>query len=104
MTIPPNGGTSPAAPRRLTASFALAAIVAAIACAVPLAAAFVLILARPAGLSFGYGVYADLVLVFLGNVVDGELEWQHVVICVGRTGGEWVYDSHTGALHRDPQH
>jgi hypothetical protein len=39
-------------------------------------------------------------IVYLGNVVDGELEWQHVVICAGRTGGEWVYDSHTAAHRR----
>jgi hypothetical protein len=39
-------------------------------------------------------------IVYLGNVVDGALEWQHVVICAGREGGEWVYDSHTAAYRR----
>ena len=39
-------------------------------------------------------------IVYLGNVVDGELEWQHVMICAGREGGEWVYDSHTAAYRR----
>lgn len=36
-------------------------------------------------------------VVYLGNVVEGNLEWQHVIICAGRRGGEWVYDSHTAA-------
>ncbi|HTX68785.1 MAG TPA: amidase domain-containing protein [Thermoleophilia bacterium] len=36
-------------------------------------------------------------IVYLGNVVDGKLEWQHVIICAGRQEGEWVYDSHTAA-------
>ncbi len=40
-------------------------------------------------------------IVYLGNVVDGAVEWQHVIICVGRRGGEWVYDSHTAARRRD---
>ncbi len=40
-------------------------------------------------------------IVYLGNVVDGELEWQHVIICAGRRGGEWVYDSHTTAYRRE---
>ncbi len=39
-------------------------------------------------------------IVYLGNVVDGEVEWQHVIICAGRKGGEWVYDSHTSAHRR----
>ena len=33
-------------------------------------------------------------------MVDGEVEWQHVIICAGRKGGEWVYDSHTAAYRR----
>ena len=41
-------------------------------------------------------------LVYLGNMVDGEVEWQHVIICAGRQGGEWVYDSHTTARRRVP--
>jgi hypothetical protein len=40
-------------------------------------------------------------IVYLGNVEDGQVEWQHVVICAGREGGEWVYDSHTAARRRD---
>jgi len=40
-------------------------------------------------------------IVYLGNVVDGELEWQHVIVCAGRRGGEWVYDSHTAAYRRE---
>jgi hypothetical protein len=39
-------------------------------------------------------------IVYLGNVEDGELEWEHVIICAGRRDGEWVYDSHTTALRR----
>ncbi len=39
-------------------------------------------------------------IVYLGNVVDGAVEWQHVIICSGRRGGRWVYDSHTAALRR----
>ena len=34
--------------------------------------------------------------------VDGAREWQHVIICVGKAGGEWVYDSHTVAHRRRP--
>ena len=41
-------------------------------------------------------------IVYLGNEVDGRAEWQHVIICVGREGGEWVYDSHTTAHRRQP--
>jgi hypothetical protein len=41
-------------------------------------------------------------IVYLGNVVDGEVVWQHVIICVGRSGGEWLYDSHTTAHRRLP--
>jgi hypothetical protein len=40
-------------------------------------------------------------IVYLGNLVDGAVEWQHVIICAGRRGGEWVYDSHTTAYRRD---
>jgi len=39
-------------------------------------------------------------VVYLGNTVDGKPEWQHVIICVGREGGAWVYDSHTTAYRR----
>jgi len=39
-------------------------------------------------------------IVYLGNVVDGSVEWQHVIICAGRRGGEWVYDSHTAARRK----
>ena len=39
-------------------------------------------------------------VVYLGNVVDGKVEWQHVIVCAGRQGGEWVYDSHTTARRR----
>jgi hypothetical protein len=41
-------------------------------------------------------------IVYLGNVEDGKLDWQHVIICAGRRDGEWVYDSHTTALRRVP--
>ena len=41
-------------------------------------------------------------IVYLGNVVGGEVEWQHVIVCAGRQGGEWVYDSHTAAYRRVP--
>jgi len=41
-------------------------------------------------------------VVYLGNTVDGAPEWQHVIICVGRADGEWVYDSHTVAYRRRP--
>jgi hypothetical protein len=41
-------------------------------------------------------------VVYLGNTVDGEAEWQHVIICVGRKGGQWLYDSHTTAYRRQP--
>jgi hypothetical protein len=39
-------------------------------------------------------------IVYLGDRVGGRLEWQHVIICAGRKGGEWVYDSHTSAHRR----
>jgi hypothetical protein len=41
-------------------------------------------------------------IVYLGNVQDGKLEWQHVIICAGRRDGEWVYDSHTTSLRQAP--
>ena len=41
-------------------------------------------------------------VVYLGNTVDGAREWQHVIVCVGRADGEWVYDSHTVAYRRRP--
>lgn len=40
-------------------------------------------------------------IVYLGNVRDGRVEWQHVIVCAGRSGGRWVYDSHTNACLRD---
>lgn len=39
-------------------------------------------------------------VVYLGNRENGAVEWQHVIICVGRRDGEWVYDSHTTAYRR----
>jgi len=39
-------------------------------------------------------------VVYLGNTVGGVAEWQHVIICVGKRGGAWVYDSHTVAHRR----
>ncbi len=33
-------------------------------------------------------------------MVEGKVEWQHVIVCAGRQGGEWVYDSHTTACRR----
>lgn len=41
-------------------------------------------------------------VVYLGNTVEGRPEWQHVIICVGKKRGEWVYDSHTTAYLRQP--
>ena len=41
-------------------------------------------------------------IVYLGNEVDGKLEWQHVIICAGKRDGSWVYDSHTTAYRRTP--
>ena len=41
-------------------------------------------------------------VVYLGNTVAGRPEWQHVIICVGKKSGEWVYDSHTTAYLRQP--
>jgi hypothetical protein len=41
-------------------------------------------------------------VVYLGNTVEGSSEWQHVIICVGKEGGVWVYDSHTTAYLREP--
>ena len=35
-------------------------------------------------------------------MVDGAVEWQHVIICAGRQSGAWVYDSHTTAYCRRP--
>jgi hypothetical protein len=40
-------------------------------------------------------------IVYLGNIEDGKIEWQHVIICAGRREGDWVYDSHTTARLRD---
>ena len=54
-------------PRRWAATFTLAAIVATIACAVPLFAAFLLLSARAGGLFFGYGTFA--VLVVMGSLL-----------------------------------
>ena len=41
-------------------------------------------------------------VVYLGNTVAGKPEWQHVIICVGKNGEKWVYDSHTTAHRREP--
>jgi len=41
-------------------------------------------------------------VVYLGNTVAGKPEWQHVIVCVGKNGGQWVYDSHTTAHLRKP--
>jgi hypothetical protein len=41
-------------------------------------------------------------IVYLGNLVNGEVVWQHVIICVGRGQGECLYDSHTTAHRRRP--
>jgi hypothetical protein len=41
-------------------------------------------------------------IVYLGAVVKGKTEWQHVIICAGRDSGQWVYDSHTTAYRRRP--
>jgi hypothetical protein len=49
---------------------------------------------RPAGWAAGD-------IVYLGNVVDGRVEWQHVIVCAGRWGGRWVYDSHTAARRHE---
>jgi len=48
------------------------------------------------------GDWAPGDVVYLGNMVDGTPEWQHVIICVGRADGDWVYDSHTVAYRRRP--
>jgi Putative amidase domain len=41
-------------------------------------------------------------VVYLGDTTNGAPEWQHVIICVGKRGGQWVYDSHTVAHRRQP--
>jgi hypothetical protein len=41
-------------------------------------------------------------IVYLGNTVEGKADWQHVIICVGRQGSSWVFDSHTKAHLRKP--
>jgi len=41
-------------------------------------------------------------VVYLGNVTNGRPEWQHVIICVGKKRGHWLYDSHTVAYRRQP--
>jgi hypothetical protein len=35
-------------------------------------------------------------------VVKGKIEWQHVIVCVGKKNGKWVYDSHTEPHRRQP--
>ena len=40
-------------------------------------------------------------VVYLGTVVNGVAQWQHVIICVGKRGARWVYDSHTVAHRRE---
>jgi hypothetical protein len=47
-------------------------------------------------------VWAAGDVIYLGNTVGGKPEWQHVIICVGRKSGTWVYDSHTAAHLRQP--
>jgi hypothetical protein len=41
-------------------------------------------------------------VVYLGNLVQGLPDWEHVVICVGKRNGHWLYDSHTKAHLRRP--
>jgi len=41
-------------------------------------------------------------VVYLGNTVEGRPERQHVIICVGKEGWVWVYDSHATAYLREP--
>jgi len=41
-------------------------------------------------------------VVYLGNIVEGKVEWQHVIVCVGKKARAWVYDSHTVAHLRQP--
>ena len=41
-------------------------------------------------------------VVYLGNVVGGVQKWQHVIICVARKDGRWLYDSHTVAHRHRP--
>jgi len=41
-------------------------------------------------------------IVYFGNTVEGKADWQHVIVCVGKNGGQWVYDSHTTAHLRQP--
>lgn len=36
-------------------------------------------------------------VVYLGNVTAGVATWEHVIICVARRHGRWLYDSHTVA-------
>ena len=38
-------------------------------------------------------------VVYLGNTTAGVATWEHVIICVARKHGRWLYDSHTVA-HR----
>lgn len=39
-------------------------------------------------------------LVYLGNLRDGVVRWEHVIICVGKKGGSWRYSAHTTAHRR----
>jgi hypothetical protein len=36
-------------------------------------------------------------VVYLGNMTAGVATWEHVIICVARKHGRWLYDSHTVA-------
>jgi hypothetical protein len=47
-------------------------------------------------------VWAAGDIVYLGNLVEGAVEWQHVIICAGKEDDSWVYDSHTTAYRRRP--
>jgi hypothetical protein len=48
------------------------------------------------------GDWAPGDVVYLGSTVNGEVEWQHVIICAGRDRGQWLYDSHTTPHLRQP--
>jgi Putative amidase domain len=41
-------------------------------------------------------------VVYLGNTTAGVATWEHVIICVARKHGRWLYDSHTVAHRRLP--
>ncbi len=39
-------------------------------------------------------------VVYLGNVTHGRPAWEHVIICIGKVNGRWLYDAHTTAHRR----